>query len=293
MPRPSRLSLAEKEIAELLSGASQKIYSDAQLAKLLDENRTNWKLSDRTRVTDFISFLKRRELKEHEIRSDNYSRQVKRYSWGKPSPLALAVSIKPRAHLCHATAAAIHGLGSFSRATIYINAEQSPKRLSRGSLTREGINRAFSAKQRQSNLVYTYNRTSIVIIAGKNTNCFGVEEIIGPDAETIRVTNLERTLIDIVVRPAYAGGTSQLLKAYRFAKNRISIDRLLNILKTLDYAYPYHQSIGFLMQRAGYSESATARLRALGLKHDFYLAHGIHEPEYSEKWRLFYPRHIK
>jgi len=56
------------------------------------------------------------------------------------------------------------------------------------------------------------------MIAGKNTNRLGVEEIAGPASETIPVTNLERTLIDIVVRPAYAGGTSQLLKAYRTAK---------------------------------------------------------------------------
>jgi hypothetical protein len=160
------------------------------------------------------------------------------------------------------------------------------------SLTQVGIDRAFSGKQRQSNLIYTYNSSSIVMITGKNTNRLGVEEIAGPAFETIQVTNLERTLIDIVVRPAYAGGTSQVLKAYRAAKERISVDRLVAILKQLAYVYPYHQPIGFLMQRAGYPEPGIDQLRALGLNHDFYLAHGLQQPEYSKDWRLFYPKDI-
>jgi len=70
----------------------------------------------------------------------------------------------------------------------------------------------------------------------------------------------------------------------------MSVGRLLAILAKLDYVYPYHQSIGFLMQMAGYSEKSCGRLRALGLNHDFYLAHGMQQPEYSKDWRLFYPQ---
>jgi hypothetical protein len=184
-------------------------------------------------------------------------------------------------------------LVKLSPKTIYLNVEQSPKPSGSGSLTQEGIDRAFSAQQRQSNLIYTCNASSIVMIAGKNTNRLGVEEIPGPASEAIRVTNLERTLIDIVVRPAYAGGISQVFKAYRAAKDRISLDRLIAILKKLDYVYPYHQPIGFLMQKAGYPKQEVEQLRALELDHDFYLAHGMQQPEYSQDWRLFHPKDFK
>ncbi len=132
--------------------------------------------------------------------------------------------------------------------------------------------------------------SSVILISGKNTNRLGVEEIAGPASERLQVTNLERTLIDIVVRPAYALGISQVLEAYRAAKDRMSVDLLFDILKKLDYLYPYHQPIGFLMQKAGYPENSYAKLRGLGLSHDFYLAHGLQKPEYSKDWRLFYPR---
>jgi hypothetical protein len=293
MARPTSLNIAKKDILTLFSEASQKIYSETEIARVLREKRHTWKLAESTKTSDFISFLgKHGDLKKYHFRSEHYNRKITRYTWGKTSLYKLALSIKQRAYLCHATAVTLHGLAKLSRKTIYLNVEQSTKPSGNGSLTQSGIDRAFSGRQRQSNLIYTYNASSIVMIAGKNTNRLGVEEIVGPASETLQVTNLERTLIDIVVRPAYAGGAAQVLKAYRAAKARISVDRLVAILKQLAYVYSYHQPIGFLMQKAGYPENGLARLRALGLNYDFYLAHGLQQPEYSKDWRLFYPQDL-
>jgi hypothetical protein len=291
MARTSRLILANEEIFSFFAKAPQKVYSEAELRGLLLEKRRPWGLAETTSASAFISFLREHgDLKTHEFRSAQYGRSSTRYSWGKASPLELALSIKSRSYLCHGTAATLHGLVKHSPKTIYLNVEQSPKPSSTGSLTQHGIDVAFSREQRQSNLIYVCGVISVIMIAGKNTKGLGVEEIAGPASEPLQVTNLERTLVDIVVRPAYAGGTSQVLKAYRVAKGRMSVDRLLTILKNLDYVYPYHQSIGYLMQKAGYPEKSYARLRALGLNHDFYLAHGMQQREYSEDWRLFHPR---
>jgi len=294
MARPSSLSLARKDIFAWFSEAPQRVYTETEIARVLLQNRSGWKLAASTRASDFISFLgKQGELKKQQFRSTSYDRQITRYSWGKASLYEIALSFKQRAYLCHGTALTLHGLAKLNQKTIYLNAEQSPKPSSKGPLSQGGIDRAFSGKQRQSNLIYTYYASSIVMIAGKNTSRLGVEEVVGPSSERLQVTNIERTLIDIVVRPAYAGGASQVLKAYRAAKGRISVARLVSMLKELDYIYPYHQPIGFLMEKAGYPEQEIKQLRALGLDHDFYLAHGMPQPEYSQGWRLFYPKDLK
>ena len=97
-------------------------------------------------------------------------------------------------------------------------------------------------------------------------------------------------MVDIAVRPVYSGGVSNVLLAYKQAKGRVSIDGIIKTLVEMDYTYPYHQVVGFYLERAGeYDPKSVNRLLDFGLEYDFYLAHGMHEKVYSEKWRLYYP----
>jgi len=292
MARPSRLTIAKNDIFALFEASNQKVYSSAQLAQILNEQRAFWRLTERTTVGPFIAFLEQQEkLKAHNFYSEQYNRTVVRYTWGTASLYELAQSIQPRGYLSHSTAVALHGLTDLIPKVLYLNVEQSPKPSPRGPLTQRGIDQAFSRKQRQSNMTYKLDGHdwSVTVINGKSTGALGVEELTGPSEEKLRATNLERTLIDITVRPTYAGGIFQVLAAYRTAKDRVSTNRLLATLKKLDYVYPYHQAVGFLMERAGYDDKRSAMFQKFGMAHDFYLTHGMVKPEYSSKWRLFYP----
>jgi predicted transcriptional regulator of viral defense system len=294
MPRLSRLTVAKDDILRYFKESPKKVYSEAELSGVLVEQHTFWRLAKRTTTTEFANFLaKQGELRPRVFRSENYNREVKRYSWGEASAYELALSLRPRGYLSHATAVALHGLTDLIPKTLFLNVEQSPKPGAAGSLAQRGIDQAFSRKQRQSNLTYQLDDWAVTIVAGKNTDQLGVEEITGPLSEVVRVTNLERTLIDIVVRPAYAGGIFQVFQAYRAAKDQISTNRLVALLKKLNYVYPYHQAIGFLMQRAGYPAKPLELLRDLGIDYKFYLVHGIQKPEYDPHWRLFYPQGLE
>lgn len=86
-----------------------------------------------------------------------------------------------------------------------------------------------------------------------------------------------------------------ILKAFAIARTNglVGAKELLEILKSLEHAYPYHQAIGFLMELVGFPAAETEVLRSLGLDFDFYLAHNMVRPRYDRKWRIYYPSNFE
>jgi predicted transcriptional regulator of viral defense system len=293
MPGQSRFQIALPDIVAFFEAAPQKIYWPAEVAKILASQRADWRLAQHTNARDFIrSLLKSSPLKQVLLGPVNHPGldPIVRYVWKAATPFELALSIKRDAYFCHGTAAFLHGLSDEVPRNLYLNAEQSPKPKS-GGLSQDGIHRAFTSKQRQSTLVYSLpDEYQVQIISGKNTGRLDVASVDTEWGKNLAATRVERTLIDIAVRPAYGGGAHQVLESYRAAKGRASIATLLAVLKKLDYVYPYHQAIGFYLQRAGYDKKQYDRLKQLGLHYDFYLAHDMRDRAFDQEWRLFYPK---
>ena len=208
----------------------------------------------------------------------------------------IALSIRSGSYLSHGTAASLHSLIDIDAAITYVNKEQSPKR-SNSSLSQEAIDRAFLRFPRQSNYRFWQmdlpNPTQYVVLNGKFSGDFGVEWMEHTRFGRLRLSSLERTLVDLAVRPQYSGGSFEVLNAYAKAKTRMDANRLLNTLHQLDYTYPYHQAIGFLMARAGYERAEFEPFRKPGLRYNFYLTHGMTNPSYDPDWKLYFPRELQ
>jgi hypothetical protein len=215
-----------------------------------------------------------------------------RLCWGNPSPYSVGVSLRSGAYLSHASAVFLHGLTGELPKTIYVNKEQSAKAPGSSGLTQEAIDRAFKNGQRRSTYIFEYDAYRFVLLSGKNTNRLEVSDVQVDDGAVVSVSKLERTLIDIVVRPLYAGGVFEVAKAYVAAKEQVSTSVLLATLRKLAYVYPYHQAIGYYMERAGYERGKLERFRSLGLQYDFYLANKMPLPRYVPEWRLWVPNDL-
>jgi predicted transcriptional regulator of viral defense system len=119
-----------------------------------------------------------------------------------------------------------------------------------------------------------------------------VIEMQGPSNESIRTTNLERSLIDAVVRPQYAGGIGNVIRAVRQAQDRVSIAQIAQLLRKVKHAYPYHQALGFIFQRVGVSEEQLMPLKNRAVRFKFYLDYGMENPAYDPVWKIYYPRDL-
>lgn len=294
--RTKRGDLTRRNLRALLDAGPRKVFTKGQLAELIGEGVESGRLPksltvERARLAVSDEGLARVELIPVGTEgAPPVGAPVTRYVWGEPSMFEVGLSLRPDSYLSHASAVFLHGLSTQIPKTLYVNKEQTPKPAPKGALTQDGIDRAFRNTQRASKYVLTFGGYRFVIINGKWSNRLEVTETRGPNNERLSVTKLERTLIDIAVRPAYAGGVFEVLEAYRSAKDRVSLNTLIATLKALDYVYPYHQSIGFYLERAGYEPSKLEKLKSLGLRFDFYLSHRMGPTEFSSDWRIHFPK---
>ena len=294
MPRHSQHESWLPGLVKAFDASHLRVFSEFDLTRFLKHERALLPIPDRMTTTKIISLLvENGSLRQIAIRRESQKSATagkNRYSWRDASPYQIGISLAKESYLSHATALFLHGLTDQLPKTIYVNREQSPKAPSRGGLTQAAIDRAFRNMPRTSKYVFVYESARFVLLSGKNSGRLEVSTVPGPNGEELETTKLERTLIDIVVRPAYAGGVYEVLHAYRTAITSVSVNSLMAVLKQLDYVYPYHQCIGFLMERAGYAEKHLAKCENLGIRWNFYLDYRIEDPAFDNRWRLYYPK---
>lgn len=287
----SRLQIATPKIRRFFERQETRVFSTSDLLQRLKQQRTDWNLPVSTGPYKVIAHLQEKgDLNVLEFPFPY--RPETRYVWGNASLLEIVQSLKTGGYFTHHTAAHLHGLTDQAPRATYLNYEQRPQYKS-GELEQGRIDVAFQRPARISQNSIEFNGSQIILVNGMHTKQLGVidfnysEGIDRP--ASLRVTNMERTLIDIAVRPTYAGGTSSVLKAFRLARDRTSVLDLLHTYQALGYTYPYHQAIGFYLERAGYDPFSVARFAELPIEYNFYLAHAMGTTQYIKKWRLHIP----
>lgn len=265
-----------------------RVLRQKDLAGAFDAHKGEWELPRDIHLNEFVRLL----IEEGGVTRIHLPlphRKETLYTVDDVPLLAVAVAAKAKAYLSHFTAMGLHGLTAQESKTIYINIEQRPQASNPASLTQESIDRAFRNQQRRTTNFVEYGGYRLMYLNGRFTGGLGVVDRRLDSGDTIRVTDLERTLIDAGIRPAYSGGVSEVLAAYRAAAGMVSVPKLAEMLSEMRLVYPYEQAIGFYLERAGFSASAIAPFRKNPFRFDFYLAHGIREVEHVPEWRLFIP----
>jgi len=283
----TRLQKASAEIFKTLK--ERPIVSHSELQRIFRDNHEPWNLPQSLSFNKFVAFaIEEGKLQKHKL--DFPHRPATRYSWGDVDLADIVQSIQPNGYFSHFTAMQLHDLTEQISKTIYFNVEQ---RLTGGGTepTQVGINRAFKGKCRVTKNSVTVNDRTIRMLNGRNTGELGVTTIKDNRKLPKRVTNLERTLIDITVRPIYSGGVFQVAQAFEAASPNISMKRLVAYLRRLNFTYPYHQAIGYYLNRSGnFTEEQLAPVREFGTQFDFYLDYGMKKTDYVEEWRLYVPQ---
>lgn len=236
---------------------------------------------------DYIHYYTQQNLITNIVLTGS-QQDINRYTLHPPSPLAVALSLKNGVYFSHHTAAWLHGLLPQDPTTYYVAFEVPASHSKGGDLQQANIDAAFSKPQRKSNTIYIWEGLTFMLLHSLEIGPKSIEKRDG-----IRLTSLERTLLEMTMRPAYSGGPMMILRAYQEALPRISVKKLLDLLKRLELIYPYHQSIGFYLTQAGYKGPELKQLARWPRPYRFYLDYQMEAPCFDLKWNVYYPRELE
>lgn len=292
----TRIQIAKSDIVKVFQAGPQ-VLTPLQFNAIFSTGRDDWRLARRMTLQSFRAFMvKQTPLKS--VRFDFPQRAVVGYTWGDVPLLERLVALAEHSYLSHYTAVRLHGLTEQLPNTIYLSREKSATSTMYSTteledIEQQDIDTAFGRPPRASKNEVTVDGLRVLLLQGAPQEERGVISSAttydSDQVQQLRCTNLERTLIDIAVRPFYAGGVFEVAKAFENAKDKFSVNALVSMLKRMKLVYPYHQAIGFYLERAGYKASQLSLVRSIPMDRDFYLTHEMGKTRFVSDWRLHVP----
>lgn len=213
----TRLQIAKPDIVKAFSQGPAVLRPSA-IAKVFAQNRAFWRLAQRTTLHEFVGFM----LGKTDLRRITLpfpQQNVSGYTWGDVPLMETLIELVKDSYYSHYSAVRIHGLTEQLPKTVYLSHEKRrgkpPSRESTLLYPQEKIDEAFGRPPRiSSNLVELEEQgVRVMLLETAHQEGPGIvtgEVNFGGDRPLrLRYTSLERTLIDIVVRPFYAGVSSR------------------------------------------------------------------------------------
>ncbi len=174
---------------------------------------------------------------------------------------AREISNSPEYYISHYSAMAIHNMLTQPLLKVYIS---SPKR-------------QLSSKKLKDKFKFVFV---------KKDNIWGIEDNWITTTEKIRISDIERTIIDCLSRPEYCGGITEIAKGIGIKKKDIDLDKLLQ------YVIKYGKKVvakrlGFLLESIGFGESIFKELkRHINNRYDVLDPSLPTDPSYKNNWFL-------
>ena len=207
----------------------------------------------------------------------------------------VALALFPNGYFCNMTAVYHHGLTNQIPSRVHICHETITEKPDRPHpvLSASAVRNAFIKPHRPTTFILPVHRRELVVVDRYRGSDHGVETIL--KGETVlpsgsRIAGLERTLIDAVVAPHYNGGIVSIPEYFSSARNKLKIDKLVQIYAKLRFVYPYAQAIGFVLERSGMQEAAERFFREFPPSVQFFADHNAKSTwTYNERWMLYHP----
>lgn len=288
----SKFKIAQPDIKTKLRELGSNVMSKADLDIFLQQNRAGWNLPKNTTTKHFIELLiQNGDLKESKVGNTVL------YTYGTYDNYELFLALRKNSFYSHFTAIRLHELTEQTPRDVYISASRINAPNTAVVLTQENIDVAFLKPPREKMPLAFENRKLFLISnVARDTQTITKQITDGKYEFSIRLTSLEKTMIDAVIRPHYCGGIPLVIDAFKEANEQdFSVNKALSFIHQNDYKYPYAQCLGFYLDKAGYKEAQLQLVeRKIKPQYKLYLDHNIPTSQLAldERWQVYYPKDL-
>ena len=152
----------------------------------------------------------------------------------------------------------------------------------------------FLKDPRKTSKVATHGHYTYTLLERSHSGGLGVTEKrfkISGRQSLMRITNIERTLLDCTIYPHYSGGIATVLDAYATAGRKLSLNKLIQYYKSLNLIYPYWQRIGLILEKQMGEKRARNWKTEFGRpRYRFYIDRPAKADwVVNERWNVAYP----
>ncbi len=157
------------------------------------------------------------------------------------------------------------------------------------------IKQSFMKSHRVTSKYFSYEGYKSYILEKQDLKNTGVIEKRVKDQDkyiSIRMTDVERTLLDAVIAPQYSGGILTTINC--FEKAEINLKYLFQLYSIYSPFYPYWQALGLILEKLKGSEVGYIWDSFFSdQKKEFYLDRKFRSSWlYSDKWQIHYPKGV-
>src|SRR5690606_29759860 len=213
------------KVVSLFNNNGSRIFTIDQLKNFVYHAQIDLRISTDSIWRCINKLEEMGKFHKEEIPFVNDSRKVVksyyRYIYGEPDKFQLIASLAKNSYYSHQTALYFLRIIKKESDVTYLSHEQTPKKDFKQNMKQENIDAAFEQSVRKPATTGIYLSKQIMLHNGKFTNHLGV--VPHSSIQNIYHTDLERTLLDITVRPNYAGGVKAVLHIYKKVKDRKSV----------------------------------------------------------------------
>jgi hypothetical protein len=233
----------------------------------------------------FIERMSQLLQKKIDIEFDE--RFITLYTYDKDvSEEQMLLSYKKDSFYSMSSALNVMELSDFRSDFIFISKELSKKNIASKpvKLEQQAIDEAFAKPYRRTHFIGTYNNKHIIMLTPKNTDAYGVET----NDKVIRYSSVERALVEMIVNVQYFKNAEHIIKTFKPIKKKLDIDDVYRVLERFDFIYPYFQSVGFYLEKIGFTKGQLHKFKERVKDLKFYTEKQKDRYEYDEYWQIYF-----